>query len=85
MEFIEGKNIVLLIPQKTAEGAFGKRFLSKISSRQDLGQVQFKNFSAKLMTPVSLVYLLQPYYIQYLEDRNRKTSQIMGEGSQRRP
>jgi len=74
IEFINGKNIILLIPQRTAEGAFGKKFLIKISFKLDLGQVQFKNFADKLMTPVSLVFLLQPYYIQYLEDRNRKAS-----------
>jgi hypothetical protein len=61
IEFIDGKNIVLLIPKKNAEEVFGKSFLSKISSRQDLGLVRFKNFSTKLMIPVSFVYLLQQH------------------------
>jgi hypothetical protein len=31
IEFIKGKNIVLLIPQQTADGKFGLKFLRYVS------------------------------------------------------
>jgi hypothetical protein len=60
LEFLRGKNIILLLPQQTARGAYGKKYLSKVSYIKDLGQVSFKNFQNNLPTPVSLVFMLQP-------------------------
>ncbi len=68
---MRGKNIVVLLPQSTANGAFGKRYLSKVANIYDVGQVQFKNFPANLPTPVSLVYLLQPNFRQCLHNYRR--------------
>jgi hypothetical protein len=37
LEFLRGKNIVMLIPQQTANGAFGKKYLQKIAKVKNLG------------------------------------------------
>jgi hypothetical protein len=36
-EFLLGKNIVLLIPQNTARGKFGRKFLSKVAVIINIG------------------------------------------------
>ncbi len=65
LEFLRGKNIVMLIPSDTAVGAFGRRYLAKVGRILDVGLIAFENFSKVLHKSVSLVFLLQPNVIQH--------------------
>jgi hypothetical protein len=59
------------VPQQTARGAYGRKYLSKVAYIKDLGQIAFKNFPNNLPTPVSLVFMLQPNVLQYLFNQRK--------------
>jgi hypothetical protein len=82
LEFLRGKNIVMLIPSETSVGAFGRRYLAKVGRIMDIGLIAFENFPKVLHKSVSLVFLLQPNVIQHRkleiwERNNRLTDEAL--------
>jgi hypothetical protein len=43
-EFLLGRNIVLMLPQRSFNTRLAKRYIRRVAEIVDIGQVQFKNF-----------------------------------------
>lgn len=66
IDFENGKNIVMLIPEESAKSGYAKKFLQYFAIVLNLGTVKFDGYDSELRKPVCLVLLLQPELWHYL-------------------
>ena len=84
LEFMRGRNIVLLLPTYSLQTKIFKTLIAPVTHTVDLGLIKFKNHPKPLRVACNEVHFFQPYLWDSIADKGQKklnrygVKQVMG-------